>query len=70
MRTISGKKIAGVCSGLAEYLDVDPIIIRLIWVLLSLGLPPAGILGYIIAWIIIPREPVPAAFTTVSVPQA
>lgn len=57
MRTVTGNKLAGVCSGLASYLDADPIMIRLLWVVLTLGLPPAGILGYIIAWIIIPKEP-------------
>ena len=52
------KKIAGVCAGFAEYIDADPVVVRLLWVLLSLGLPPAGILGYIIAWIVIPKETV------------
>jgi phage shock protein PspC (stress-responsive transcriptional regulator) len=55
-RKLIDKKIAGVCGGFAEYLEADPTMVRLLWVLLSLGLPPAGILGYIIAWIVIPKE--------------
>lgn len=51
------KVLGGVCGGIAEYLGVDPVIIRLLWVvgtLVSLG---TGIVLYIIAWIIIPRNP-------------
>jgi phage shock protein PspC (stress-responsive transcriptional regulator) len=46
--------IGGVCGGFAEYFDIDPVIVRLIWI--AAGLAGAGILAYIIAWIIIPTE--------------
>jgi len=50
-------KIAGVCGGIAEYLDVDPTVVRLIW--LALSVVPGGIVGglvaYLLAWIIIPK---------------
>lgn len=53
------KKLAGVCGGLAAYLDVDPTVVRLIWVALSFV--PGGIVGgvlvYALAWIIIPKAP-------------
>lgn len=49
--------IAGVCGGLGEYFDIDPVIIRLIFVLLIFA-GGAGLIGYIIAWIIIPQAPV------------
>ena len=53
------KKMAGVCGGIAEYLDVDPTIVRLIWVALSVV--PGGFVGgaiaYVVAWIIIPKAP-------------
>ena len=54
----SGKEklLGGVCGGIAEYLKVDPVLIRLIWVLAVL-FGGAGVLFYIIAWIIIPRNP-------------
>jgi len=50
-------KIAGVCGGIAEYLNVDPTVVRLIW--LALSIVPGGIVGglvaYLVAWIIIPK---------------
>jgi phage shock protein C len=54
----SGKDriLGGVCGGIAEYLGVDPVIIRLLWVI-SIFAWGFGILAYIIAWIIIPRNP-------------
>jgi phage shock protein PspC (stress-responsive transcriptional regulator) len=57
MRSATDRKIAGVCGGLAKYWSMDPTIMRLIWLLLAFGLPPAGILGYIAAWILMPVEP-------------
>lgn len=56
-RSRSNSMIAGVCGGLAEYLGVDPTVVRLLYVLLSIfsaGFP--GILVYIIAMFIIPLE--------------
>ena len=55
-RSNKDKILGGVCGGLAEYFDVDPVIVRLIWVLAAL-MGGAGILAYIIAWIIIPKRP-------------
>lgn len=54
----SGKDrlLGGVCGGIAEYLGVDPVIIRLLWVI-CVFLWGAGVLAYIVAWIIIPRNP-------------
>lgn len=54
-RIQEGKMLAGVCGGIAEYFDMDPTIIRLVWVLLSLCVG-CGILAYIIAAIIIPKK--------------
>jgi len=48
--------LGGVCGGIGEYFDVDPTIIRLMAVVVALS--GAGILAYIIAWIIIPDQPV------------
>jgi phage shock protein C len=50
------KKIAGVCGGFAEYLDMDPTLVRLIWVMTTL-FAGWGLLGYLIAWLVIPEEP-------------
>ena len=54
-RNTSNKMIAGVCSGLAEYLNIDPTIVRLIWALIALS--GAGLLAYLIAALIIPEKP-------------
>lgn len=48
--------IGGVCGGLAEYFEVDPTIVRLLWVLLTLISLGGGILVYLIAWIIVPLK--------------
>ncbi|RLG15556.1 MAG: hypothetical protein DRN71_01040 [Candidatus Nanohalarchaeota archaeon] len=49
------RMIGGVCGGIAEYLDMDPTVIRLLWVLFTL-MGGAGVIAYIIAWIIIPEQ--------------
>ena len=58
MRSALDKKIAGVCAGLADYFDTDPTIMRILWAFTTLatGLLP-GILGYIVAWILMPEAP-------------
>lgn len=57
-RSYTDKKIAGVCGGLGEYLNIDPTIIRLLAVVggLVTALVPFFV-GYIIAWIIVPEAP-------------
>ena len=50
------KILGGVCGGIAEYFRVDPTLVRLLWIIGSLAWG-AGVLFYIIAWIIIPRNP-------------
>ena len=54
-RNTSNKMIAGICSGLGEYLNIDPTIVRLIWALV--GLSGAGVVAYLVAAIIIPEKP-------------
>ncbi len=55
-KSATDKKLDGVCAGIAEYLNLDPTLIRLAWVIFSL-MGGSGILAYIIAAIIIPRNP-------------
>lgn len=56
-RSKKDKMVAGVCGGLAEYFDIDPVIIRVIAVVLLLpgGLP--GLLPYVILWVVVPKNP-------------
>ena len=49
------KKVCGVCGGIANYFDVDPTVIRLIWVIFTL-VGGSGLIAYIIAAIIMPDE--------------
>jgi phage shock protein C len=50
-------KIAGVCAGLADYLDVDVTFIRAIWLILSIvpGAIIGGIVAYLLVWMIMPE---------------
>ena len=54
-RSKKNRMIAGVCGGIAEYLEIDPTVVRLIWVLLVFLSFGAAIIAYIIAWIIVPE---------------
>ena len=50
-----GKKLCGVCGGIAEYFDIDPTIVRLLWVIL-IFCAGTGILAYFVAAIIMPNK--------------
>ena len=54
-RNSQNKMLAGVCSGLAEYINIDPTIVRVIWALV--GLSGTGIIAYLICALIIPEKP-------------
>jgi phage shock protein C len=55
-RSTQDRMLGGVCAGLGEHLDVDPTVIRLIWVAVTILSIGVGIVVYIIAWIIVPEE--------------
>lgn len=55
-RSRADRRIAGVCGGIADYLAVDPTIIRIIWVLFAIAGGP-GVVLYIILAAVIPEEP-------------
>ena len=48
--------LSGVCGGIAEYLNLDPSLVRLVWAALSLGSVECGVILYIIAPAILPRK--------------
>jgi phage shock protein PspC (stress-responsive transcriptional regulator) len=54
-----GRRIGGVCAGIARYYDADPTFVRLAWVVLSIypGAIVLGLIAYVIAWLVIPSEP-------------
>jgi len=55
-RSRTDKKIAGVCGGFANYFDVDVTLLRILWLML-VCIGGWGIIGYFIAWIAMPQEP-------------
>ena len=54
-RSTSNRMVAGVCAGVAEYLNLDPTVIRVLWVIACFG--TLGILAYIACAFIIPEKP-------------
>ena len=68
VRSRTDRRIAGVCGGLADYFAVDPTIVRLTWVIVSIvaGAIVFGIVAYAIAWFIIPPGPLPTLQTSPS----
>ena len=51
-----GRKIAGVCLGFSEYFDVDAALVRVVWLITAI-MTGFGFLAYLIAWIVMPEEP-------------
>lgn len=56
-RSSDNRIFAGICGGLGEYLDIDPTVVRVVYVLLSLLTAFMGVLVYIILLFIIPKRP-------------
>jgi phage shock protein C len=55
VRPLAGRWIAGVCAGIGKHFGLDPTLVRVAWTLFFC-LGGAGLLGYLICWIIIPNE--------------
>lgn len=57
-RSNNNKVVAGICGGLGEYLDMDPVVLRLLWLMLVIftGIFP-GIIAYILAVLLVPKRP-------------
>jgi phage shock protein PspC (stress-responsive transcriptional regulator) len=62
-RSRTDGKIAGVCAGIANYFDVDPVLVRAAWVVFSIvpGAIIGGVIAYLAAWLVIPEATEPAA---------
>jgi len=63
VRSINNKKIAGVCAGVADYFDLDPTLVRVLWLLATL-IPGPNIIVYVILWIVLPQGPTAVASTS------
>lgn len=55
-RSKTDSKLAGVCGGIAKYFDIDPTIVRLLWVVITLA-GGSGLIAYIVCALVIPEEP-------------
>jgi len=55
-RSRSERMIAGVCGGIAAYFGVDPTLVRIL-ALATFLIPGSGVIAYLIAWVIVPEEP-------------
>ncbi|MEN6343241.1 MAG: PspC domain-containing protein [Methanospirillum sp.] len=55
-RSRTDRMVAGVCGGIGEYLEIDPNVIRLIWVVVTVFTVGTGVLAYLLAWLVIPEE--------------
>ena len=55
-RSNANRMISGVCAGIAEYFEVDPTLVRLVWAVVTCFTAGAGIVAYIAASIIIPEQ--------------
>lgn len=55
--------IGGVCAGIADYFDIDPTLVRLafLFIMLARG---AGLLAYVIAWVVIPEKPTGSEYSS------
>lgn len=56
-RPQTDRKIAGVCAGLAQYMDVDVTLVRIIFLVLLFWPPGVGLILYVVCWIVMPQEP-------------
>jgi phage shock protein PspC (stress-responsive transcriptional regulator) len=68
VRSTNDRKVAGVCGGLADYFDLDPTIIRVVWVLAVLC-GGTGLLAYIILWVAVPEGVTGVAATSAAATQ-
>ena len=55
-RSEEDRVVAGICGGLGEYFSIDPVLIRLLWIV-SIMLGGGGLIIYLLGWLLIPRQP-------------
>ncbi len=57
VRSRRDRKIAGVCAGFAEYFNLDVSLVRVVWVIAAFLPPGVALIAYVIAWVVMPEEP-------------
>src|SRR4051794_16315508 len=68
-RTRDDRMVAGICAGFGRYLNLDPVAARVIFVALAVVTGGTAVLAYLLAWLIMPEEPV-TTWTTPAPPAA
>jgi phage shock protein PspC (stress-responsive transcriptional regulator) len=48
----SHQLVGGVCGGIADYLNIDPVLVRILWIVLTLGTAGGGFLAYLTLWLL------------------
>lgn len=69
VRSRTARKVAGVCQGFAEYFDLDVTVIRIVWAVVAIC-GGAGLVAYIVAWIVMPEEPVASMASPAAQPDS
>ena len=69
-RPREGKKIAGVCAGVARYFDLDVTLVRIVWIVMVFVPPVPGLIAYLACWIAMPKDPLPYCATPNAVSAA
>ena len=72
LRSRTNSKIAGVCGGIAEYFDIDPTLVRVMWAIFSIipGCLGGRIIAYLVLWMIVPKAPATVSAPATLEPQA
>ena len=55
--SVTDKKLCGVCAGIAEYFDIDPTVVRILWILFFFC-GGVGLLAYLVCWAVMPKADV------------
>jgi len=64
-RPVREGKIAGVCAGFARHFGLDVTLVRVLWLVVTIWpLPLVGVIAYVVAWIVMPKDPEPVAGTS------
>jgi phage shock protein C len=69
VRRTGDKMLGGVCSGLADHLGLDPTLVRLLTVLVTVLGAGSVIIAYLVAWMIVPKEVDVSALSPAPTPQ-
>jgi phage shock protein C len=56
-KSTSDKWLGGVCGGLAKHFNMDPVLIRILWVVITIFSVGIGVVGYIVLWFFLDKEP-------------